>query len=577
MQPLRNASEVQFEAPKVPVIFVLGGPGSGKVTHCDNLMQENKGITHINMTDLLQQYAIGNDMKDFGVLSSRTVTEVLMLEMKMAPKAKTYLISGYPRNMRDVVEYSEKIQTTSGAILISWRQKVLERQIDYGAKLGQVVLSLARMELNNFYKNVIPVADYFDQSNILITVNGERHPSEVYADFKSSIFKILGEQDNPPVFANGKVAPVPNDVSNELPTRPSLASISQAVQSKSIPVETERPKTQVISVNSNNPNAYPTPVKNEWPPVVWVIGGPGSNKAMLCAQAAEDTGWSHVSLGKLLRAAAEPPDHRRNPEANRIKECISSGEMVPLDIVLKYVEANMATNLMVPGIILDGFPRDMHQVTEFEAKFKQKPTIVLLDCSKLQLGRGRLDDSVTAFRRRLEIFRQSSLPMLKTMDQIGRLTIVDGDTDTPAVQQDFRNVIRDFVDYIKTTQSSQTPPHHSQSNGHTVPIQNGSVQNGSVQNTSHETEIEDLESDVPNSYSPHEARNGYANGSLKNISNGISNGVKHMGNGYDHAVNGHGPKKKIEKLSNGVAPSFASLASDGPPAHSEMNHMDAHI
>lgn len=37
-----------------------GGPGSGKVTHCDNLTQEKKGIVHINMTDLLQQYALGN-------------------------------------------------------------------------------------------------------------------------------------------------------------------------------------------------------------------------------------------------------------------------------------------------------------------------------------------------------------------------------------------------------------------------------------------------------------------------------------------------------------------------------------
>lgn len=43
------------------------------------------------------------------MLSSKTVTEVLMLEMKMSPNAKTYLVSGYPRNMRDVVEYSEKV------------------------------------------------------------------------------------------------------------------------------------------------------------------------------------------------------------------------------------------------------------------------------------------------------------------------------------------------------------------------------------------------------------------------------------------------------------------------------------
>ena len=50
-------------------------------------------------------------MLDFSQLSSKVVTEVLMLEMKMAPAAKAYLISGYPRSMRDVVEYSEKVSS----------------------------------------------------------------------------------------------------------------------------------------------------------------------------------------------------------------------------------------------------------------------------------------------------------------------------------------------------------------------------------------------------------------------------------------------------------------------------------
>lgn len=57
-------------------------------------------------------------------------------------------------------------------------------------------------------------------------------------------------------------------------------------------------------------------------------------------------------------------------------------------------------------------------------QYNQKPPIILLDCSKLQLGRGRLDDSVSAFRRRLELFRELTLPMLKSIDSGGRLTIV---------------------------------------------------------------------------------------------------------------------------------------------------------
>uniref|UniRef100_A0A1B0G5P0 Adenylate kinase n=1 Tax=Glossina morsitans morsitans TaxID=37546 RepID=A0A1B0G5P0_GLOMM len=85
---MQGVGKIKFDPPKVPVIFVLGGPGSGKVTHCDTFMQERRGITHINMMDLLQQYAIAKDMQDFSHLSSKTVTEVIMLEMKMAPAAK---------------------------------------------------------------------------------------------------------------------------------------------------------------------------------------------------------------------------------------------------------------------------------------------------------------------------------------------------------------------------------------------------------------------------------------------------------------------------------------------------------
>lgn len=119
--------------------------------------------------------------------------------------------------------------------------------------------------------------------------------------------------------------------------------------------------------------------------------------------------------------------------------------------VLQLVETEMNTNMSAQGILMDGFPRDMAQVHEFESKvndtslhpaavafkvwmsaqilffglqFRQQPNAILLDCSKLQLGRGRLDDSVAAFRRRLELFRELSLPMLRTLDNENRLTIV---------------------------------------------------------------------------------------------------------------------------------------------------------
>ncbi|XP_075151394.1 uncharacterized protein LOC142225493 isoform X2 [Haematobia irritans] len=442
-----NVGKIKFDPPKVPVIFVLGGPGSGKVTHCDTFMQERRGVIHINMMDLLQQYAMGNDMQDFSQLSSKTVTEVLMLEMKMAPAAKAYLISGYPRSMRDVVEYSEKIQVVNGVILISWRQSVLQKQIDYGAKLGHVVLSLAKMELENFFKNVMPVADYFDQSDMLIAVNGERAPSEVYKDFRSAVLDILSSLENQEAILNGVTVPSQQQPQDDRSITNAVIShiasnAAQAVGSaNAVGAITRQPLlTNAATSMSTNMNGIP--------PVIWVIGGPGSNKATLCMKAVGlNPGWAHFSVGRLLRSITDAAP-RANTESYAVKEALAAGEMAPEKAINNILETNLRQHSDKIGVIVDGYPRNLQQVKYFEEKYKQRPPIILLDCSKLQLGRGRIDDTVSSFRRRLELFREQTLPMLKAMDNSNRLQIIDGDTDSPSVQREFEKSIRNHIQNI---------------------------------------------------------------------------------------------------------------------------------
>ncbi|XP_030244381.1 adenylate kinase isoenzyme 5 isoform X2 [Drosophila navojoa] len=471
---MQNAGKIKFDPPKVPVIFVLGGPGSGKVTHCDTFMQERRGVTHINMMDLLQQYAMGNDMQDFSQLSSKTVTEVLMLEMKMAPAAKAYLISGYPRSMRDVVEYSEKIQVVNGVILISWRQSVLQKQIDYGAKLGHVVLSLAKMELENFFKNVMPVADYFDQSDMLLAVNGERAPTEVYKDFRTAVLDILSTLENQEAILNGvtdqAVAATATPTATATATGPGERNVTNAVISHiaanaataaatlraagggvtnadddSGVVVTQQPKLNHAGT-SIEPNA--SEPDRPIPPIIWVIGGPGSNKATLCLKAVGlNPGWAHISVGRLLRNITDSAP-RANTESYAVKEALAAGEMAPEKSLNQLLDNNIRQLRDKTGIIIDGYPRNLQQVKYFENKYKQRPPTILLDCSKLQLGRGRIDDTVSSFRRRLEIFREQTLPMLKTMDSSNRLQIVDGDTDSPSVQREFERLIRNHIQQL---------------------------------------------------------------------------------------------------------------------------------
>ena len=70
--------------------------------------------------------------------------------------------------------------------------------------------------------------------------------------------------------------------------------------------------------------------------------------------------WVHVSIGGLLRSMAA---------SNIIvNDAIVAGEMVPQDIVMQVVEQQVLLNRDTDGIIIDGFPRDINQVDEFENK-----------------------------------------------------------------------------------------------------------------------------------------------------------------------------------------------------------------
>ncbi|XP_037959021.1 adenylate kinase isoenzyme 5 [Teleopsis dalmanni] len=548
-----NAGKIKFDPPKVPVIFVLGGPGSGKVTHCDTFMQERRGVTHINMMDLLQQYAMGNDMQDFSQLSSKTVTEVLMLEMKMAPAAKAYLISGYPRSMRDVVEYSEKIQVVNGVILISWRQSVLQKQIDYGAKLGHVVLSLAKMELENFFKNVMPVADYFDQSDMLLAVNGERAPADVYKDFRTAVLDILSTLENQEAILNGVtgmgrgIHDIPGSIVS-VDTAPSQPQNIAELLHPNADTSTEEidPKLNVANavisrIASNAALAVATTVSNaadvitrqptlanaatstnevnSIPPIIWVIGGPGSNKATLCMKAVGlNPGWGHISVGRLLRTITDSAP-RANTESYAVKEALSAGEMAPEKSVSNILDLNIRQMQDRAGIIIDGYPRNLQQVKFFETKYKQRPPIILLDCSKLQLGRGRIDDTVSSFRRRLELFRELTLPMLKAMDNSHRLQIVDGDTDSPSVQREFERIIRGHIQIYQHVGTKANMPNQG-INTYQSGLVNNSIRGGQNHTNAEQTEtiLQDLENNVPGAVPTISHHVSLMNGHLRNSS-----------------------------------------------------------
>lgn len=59
-------------------------------------------------------------------------------------------------------------------------------------------------------------------------------------------------------------------------------------------------------------------------------GGPGSNKSALCGKAVRQAaGWVSLSVGRLLRAAADATDSAASDDKPDIRKAIVAGDLVP--------------------------------------------------------------------------------------------------------------------------------------------------------------------------------------------------------------------------------------------------------
>jgi len=207
------------------------------------------------------------------------------------------------------------------------------------------------------------------------------------------------------------------------------------------------------------------------PLVIWIIGGPGSDKLERTAEVAKQhPTWRVISAGQVLLAYLQrhypdglldgedgegEADEGKDATASAVKKIMRKGDMAPQGVVLDHVLEEMDRHADAEGFFITGFPRDIVQARSFEERSGARPPCVLIDCSELELGRnlgkrsGRLDDNVDAYRRRLELYRELTLPMLRSLDEQNRLRIVDGDSDHGQVLRELRRCLRREVGALR--------------------------------------------------------------------------------------------------------------------------------
>ncbi|KAK9665645.1 hypothetical protein RND81_14G125900 [Saponaria officinalis] len=158
--------------------------------------------------------------------------------------------------------------------------------------------------------------------------------------------------------------------------------------------------------------------------IAFVLGGPGSGKGTQCAKIVETYGFTHLSAGDLLRN--EITSSSKN--GAMILEIIKEGKIVPSEVTVKLIQKAI-TSGENHKYLVDGFPRTEENRLAYERIIGSPPNLVLFfDCPEeemlkrvLNRNEGRVDDNEDTLKKRLQVFRELSLPVVDYYSKKGIL------------------------------------------------------------------------------------------------------------------------------------------------------------
>lgn len=201
----------RFSANDVTVIFVLGGPGSGKGTQSAKIVADY-GFTHLSAGDLLRaeqqregsQYGdlIKSYIRDGKIVPMEITVGLLSNEMDAVINNKRYktdkprfLIDGFPRKMDQAKFFEDTVCVSTGTLFLSCPEDVLlERLLKRGETSGREDdnMESIRKRFRVFVEQSMPVVELYKSEGKVLSVESVGSIEEIYAKIREGFesFKI---------------------------------------------------------------------------------------------------------------------------------------------------------------------------------------------------------------------------------------------------------------------------------------------------------------------------------------------------------------------------------------------------
>jgi len=174
-----------------------------------------------------------------------------------------------------------------------------------------------------------------------------------------------------------------------------------------------------------------------------LIGIQGAGKSTQGNLLREELDIPYLSTGHIFREMAK----EKTSLGRYIKEIMNAGFLIPDDKTVEIVSEYLKKAEYEKGYILDGFPRTLKQVKMFENGVDR---VILLKVSDREAlwrlsyrnGEDRQDETLTAIRKRIELFNTLTKPVLDYYQKKGILVEIDGEKPIEDIRKEILEKIK---------------------------------------------------------------------------------------------------------------------------------------
>ncbi|KAH6755084.1 P-loop containing nucleoside triphosphate hydrolases superfamily protein [Perilla frutescens var. hirtella] len=178
---------------KFTVVFVLGGPGSGKGTQCANIVQ-HFGYSHLSAGDLLRAEQnsgsengemIKNMINDGQIVPSEVTIKLLQRAMEESGNDK-FLIDGFPRNEENRAAFESVTGIEPEFVLFfDCPEEELEKRLlnrNQGREDDNIKTTRKRFKV--YMESSLPVIEYYNSKGKVRKIDGSKPIEEVFEAVK---------------------------------------------------------------------------------------------------------------------------------------------------------------------------------------------------------------------------------------------------------------------------------------------------------------------------------------------------------------------------------------------------------